>query len=344
MTTTSNTRLRIMTLIAALAMGAAPRARAEGTAAADAFLLLPVSAREVGLGQATLPVVRDATAFHWNPAGIGMVSSPDFAASYARMYEGVANHQMVAVAAPTGYRGLSVGLAWVRLGVDDIPRYPVLGPLSGDRFLTALAGATGYFGYAQSALFLTIARRNEFDLELGWQYLTLPMSVPVGVTIKYLSASTGDSSFAAEGSGIGIDVGAQSHFSLARALDTDYLGTMSFGLTLANVGGTRMTWNTPTDRTDKQDLAVRWGAAYDQPIPIARGNLSGSLVRWPTAWHWGVDYTFMDRVSVRVGRDMIEENGLSFGAGVSWRALTLDYGLQRHDLGASHRVSLHYDM
>jgi len=315
--------------------------RAEAsTPNADAFLFLPVDAREIGLGQATVALVGDATSFHRNPAGLGMIGSLDAAASYTRLYRGLASHQMVAAGMPVG-ETFRVGLSWVRLGVDDIPIYPSLEALTTaeERRDRARKGASGSLGYAQNAFYLTFARRIHMQVDLGWQYLTLPMELPVGVSVKYLTASAGDTISA---SGIGVDVGVQSRFSLGRTLDSRALGDIALGLSLANVGRTRMTWDTPSQRKDTQSMKLSYGVAYQQPIPIIRSTVLATFSGYGKATGWGLEYTFMDQVSLRMGRDMIAENGTSLGAGIAWRGLRLDYALQRHDLGATHRVSLHY--
>lgn len=324
----------------ALAAALSPRVQAGSTPNADAFLRLPINAREVALGQAMVALAQDATAFHWNPGGIGMLDGFDAAASYSRLYQGIGNHQMLAAAAPIGH-SLAIGLGWVRLGVDDIPYYPSLQNLTSvpDRMDLTRRGAIGHFTYGQNAFFLTFARRNRFLLDMGWQYLTLPMELPVGITVKYLTASAGDS---ASGSGIGIDLGTQTRFSLGRTLDSPALGTISLGVALGNIGGTRMTWDTPTDRTDKQPMQLYYGGAYEQPLSFIRGRLTGALASTGAGRAWGLEYAFIDQIFLRVGQSLASDSHLAMGAGIGWRGVRLDYALQQHPLGATHRVSLHY--
>jgi len=299
-----------------------------------------VDAREVGLGQATMASVDDATAFHWNPAGLGMVRSFDAAASYSRLYAGLASHQMVAVGAAVDQR-LRVGLSWVRLGVDNIPAYAPFPAFSDARSREEQAkqGPIGTFGYSQNAAYLTVAWQTSREVALGWQYLTLPMELPIGATIKYLAVSAGDT---ISGSAIGLDLGAQARFPLSRAFDNRLLGDMSLGLAIANVGRTRMTWDTPSRRGDTEPMQLRYGAAYEQPLAIIRSAVVLAMSGAGAKRGWGLEYRFLDELSLRMGKDMIAENGVSFGAGIGWRGLRLDYALQRHDLGITHRVSLHY--
>lgn len=335
----SITRRPVQPLAAACLLACLGVVAKASTPSADAFLLIPVDAREIGLGQATVALVNDATAFHRNPAGLGMIRGFDAAASYTRLFAGVGSHQMLSGGLQVG-RAFRVGLSWVRLGVDDIPIYPSLATFTTpqEREAHAAQGAAGSFGYAQNAFFFTVARLQATQVDLGWQYLTLPMEVPVGITVKYLTASAGDT---ISGSGIGVDLGAQLRFPLGRALDNTALGNASLGLTLMDLGRTHMTWDTPTKRRDTQSMRLIIGAAYEQPLPLIRSSVIATYTRHGRN-SWGLEYSFVDQLFLRLGRDPIAENGLSFGAGIAWRDLRLDYALQRHELGATHRVSLHF--
>ncbi|HOF60056.1 MAG TPA: hypothetical protein PK251_01115 [Candidatus Latescibacteria bacterium] len=310
------------------------------TPSADAFLVAPVSAREVSLGQATVGSVNDATAFHRNPAGLGYVRSLDAAASYSRVFGSLATHQMVAFALPVTER-VTAGAGWVRMGVDDIPVYPSLSsyPTPWERESYARLGSTGSIGFSQNAFFLTLARMHRFNVDFGWQYLTLPVEMPVGVTLKYLTITAGDT---ASGQGLGLDVGVQSRFSLARALDVPSAGMLNIGVTLVNAGRTKITWDTATRREDVQSMAVRFGAAYEQPLPRINSAVTVAAAKIGDGGAWGVEYSFARQIMLRVGDSGIGEGSFAGGAGFRWRNVDLDYALQRHPLGTSHRVSVQY--
>ena len=317
---------------------------------ADAFWLVPVSAREMSLGQATLAETDDATAFHWNPAGIGHVRSFDATASYTSMMGGLASHQLLAAAMPVGDK-LALGAAWVRVGVDDIPVLPSLEDyLSADernRYAVQYGNdPMGYFTYSQNAFVISLARSAKVDFDMGWEYLTLPLEVPVGISAKYLTVSAGDS---ASASGIGFDIGAQLAFDANRALDTRTLGRVSLGLALANVGGMKMTWDTPRDAddpkySDEMKMMVAWGAAYRQPIPSLNSSLTFLTARAVGGTAWGFEYWYRDMIALRAGRDMLDSTDWSLGTGISWLGFGFDYALQWHPLGVTHRVSLQYHL
>ncbi len=318
----------------------ASSARGAATSDSDAFRQLPVSAAEAAFGQATIAVVHDATAFHWNPGGLGMLTGIDAGASYSKLYQGLGSYHMFAAATPVAGSALSIGAAWVRLGVDDIPYYPSLDGFQtpGERQVHARTGASGHFAFSQNGYYLTVARRNEITLDLGWQYLTLQMTAPVGVTVKYLTISAGDS---ASASGIGIDVGSQFRFDLGRAMDSQYLGAAAFGIVLANAGGTRMTWDTPTKHEDEEEMALPYGVSYEQPLPIAKGSLLMAVAGHGEGMSWGLEYNMLETLYLRTGRNAVTSR-LDLGAGLAWQGVHVDYALQRHPLGSTHRVSLRY--
>ena len=333
-------------LIAVLFVGPAPVLATE-EAQAGAFLMLPVSAREAALAQTAVVIDSEATAFHWNPGGLGEVRSTDVSASYTALYDNLASHQTLAAAVPIGYQ-LVVGAAWVRVGVDDIPIYPSISayPLKDREILAQHYSGTpdGMMSFTHSAYVLSIARSNDFTLNLGWQYLPLPVSMPVGVSAKYISIAAGDS---ASGTGIGYDAGARLAFNLGRALDNQSLGTFRLGVTVQNIGGTKITWDTPQppddpDYADEMERMTHWGMAYEQPLPAFQSRVTGALTYTPWGTAWGIEYTFRDLASLRAGRDVIEDNSLSFGAGFGLAGVRADYSIQWHPLGVSHRVSLHY--
>jgi hypothetical protein len=55
-----------------------------------------------------------------------------------------------------------------------------------------------------------------------------------------------------------------------------------------------------------------------------------------------VAYTFDQQIALRIGDSGIGEDAVAVGAGFIWKNLEFDYALQRHPLGASHRVSIQY--
>ena len=326
---------------------ALPTGAGAATQNADAFWLIPVSAREMAVGQAVIANVDDATAFHWNPAGLGRMTSLGAVSSYTSMVGGLASHQMLAAGMPVGNQ-LVLGASWVRLGVDDIPVLPALDYIGSDEreYYAKLYGSNplGYMNYSHDAFTLTLARDMNVDFKMGWSYLTLPLRIPVGVSVKYFSISSGDSVSA---SGIGFDAGGQVSFDVNRALDTRALGEITLGAALSNVAGTKITWDTPKatgdpEYSDKLEMALAWGASYRQPLQMINSSVIVSSTVAADGSAWGIEYWYRDIVALRAGRDMLDTTSRSIGAGVAYFGFGFDYAIQWHPLGITHRVSLQY--
>lgn len=105
-----NPRAAGLALLAALLFAAHP--------AAAYFEQTAVGARGGSLGQGAIAVIRDASAYYWNPAALAMLRRPQAMADYAKPY-GVPdlNANAVAVAAPAF--GMGWGAAWHRYGLSN---------------------------------------------------------------------------------------------------------------------------------------------------------------------------------------------------------------------------------
>ena len=87
-----------------------------GTTAAE-FLSIPIGARATAMGSAIAASVDDATAMYWNPAGLGRMEQPAFAAEHASWLAGI-NLNYAAVALPT--RLGTVGMAVTSLRTPNM--------------------------------------------------------------------------------------------------------------------------------------------------------------------------------------------------------------------------------
>ena len=94
------------------------------------FLSHGVGARALGMGGAFVAVADDATATYWNPAGLTKVKKHSFSAMYSDTFStgdgswlsrGLVTYNFVNYVYQIEDIG-SLGLSWIRLGVDDIPR------------------------------------------------------------------------------------------------------------------------------------------------------------------------------------------------------------------------------
>ncbi|MFH1007194.1 MAG: UPF0164 family protein [Candidatus Latescibacterota bacterium] len=312
------------------------------TQEADAFLSLGVGARAIALGGAFSAMADDGTAFFWNPAGLARLERPEVTMMYSSLFgltDALASHHVLAYAHPL--KGIHFSAGWIRLGVDDIPRFPELkwenGPKrtyrSGDTSLQGDGVPDGYFTDREDAIYLSFTKMNTLEVDLGWQYFAFPIYLPIGVNFKFLNYSLDKAS----GRGVGIDVGSMLLLDLDELLDNVALGRASLGLVVQDVANTAIIWK--SKHQDTIPTNVKFGAAFEQPIsPLnSRATLLWEIEsKHKGTHHVGLEYTYAERLALRVGYD---EARVSAGAGITFWMFRMDYALSNYDLGIIHRAS-----
>lgn len=154
------------------------------------FLAIGVGARALGMSNAQVASVNDITAGYWNPAGLTRVEA-DFqlSAMHSEYFAGIAKYDYGAIARRIDSNS-TVGITFIRFGVDDIPN------------TTELIDADGNWNYdriysftaADYAVMLSYARK-----------LPVP-GLSVGGNAKIVHRLIGDMGKAW---GFGLDLGAQ---------------------------------------------------------------------------------------------------------------------------------------
>ncbi len=86
------------------------------------FLNIGAGARGLGMGNAQVATVSDATAGYWNPAGLAQVKdNPLGTIMHAEYFGGIAKYDYAAVAVPIQDNKRTLGFSLLRFAVDDIP-------------------------------------------------------------------------------------------------------------------------------------------------------------------------------------------------------------------------------
>ena len=337
-------------LIASLILPSTLKAADEGAHAAE-FLSHGVGARALGMGSAFVAIADDATATYWNPAGLTKVKKHSFSAMYSDTFStgdgtwlsrGLVAYNFVNYVYQIEDIG-SLGLSWIRLGVDDIPRTTFIdinnnGKLGdfhdinnngvkdeGELFIDKPEVAE-YFSNTDNALLISYARQ-------------VHSMVSVGGNLKLLNQSI----FEYGGNGFGIDIGLMAE---------PYKG-LRVGAMLLDATGTQIRWNTPEKPTFTRTRRLRFGTAYHFTFPrFGRGAFSvdietdqadleedgdsGGLIL-----RAGAEYWLFDTLAIRAGRN---GDGLSAGAGfrlkVNTMSFFINYAFNTHTLGGSQRISV----
>lgn len=318
----------------------------EGSHAAE-FLSHGVGARALGMGSAFVAIADDATAAYWNPAGLAKVKKHSFSAMYSDTFstgdgsffgKGLVNYNFVNYVHQIEDIG-SLGLSWIRLGIDDIPRTTFI-DVDNNGFLGDYQDINGngikdegepyidrptvaeYFSNTDNALFISYARQ-------------IHPIVAVGGNLKLLSQSI----FENTGRGFGIDIG--------------LILTRFIGITLLDVTGTQIRWDTADKPIFTRGRRLRFGGAYQFTFPsfgkgaisadletdqadLEEGTDSGGLL-----FRTGAEYWLFNTLALRCGWN---GHGFSAGTGLQLRVSTMtfyvDYAFNTHTLGGSQRISV----
>lgn len=321
----------------------------EGSHAAE-FLSHGVGARALGMGSSFVSIADDATAVYWNPAGLVQIQRRAFATMYSDSFgavqggfpsKGLVEYNFVSYVQQIEGIG-SMGISWIRLGVDDIP-YTTFMDVNGNGHLGDFLDkdgdgvkdpgelyidrpeVAGYFSNVDNALLISYARQVHPIFSIGGNLKLLRQSL-----------------FENSGNGLGLDLGL-----MLKPFDRLHIGAM-----LADATGTQIHWNTPDKPIFTRDHRFRLGMSYRISLPmVGKVTLGVDLETdrkdlqtdrgTERIFRFGGEYWLFDVVALRIGAE-----GAKFGAGAGIHlrfgetALFADYAFNAHDLGNSQRISI----
>jgi hypothetical protein len=327
-------------IAAALASAILLSSAAEAGRYAGDFLDIGVGGRALAMGGAFVSIADDPSGPYYNPAGIGRLRKREATLMHSWLYMGMATHDFVSFATPLG-EGLGLALSGIRFGVDDIPIFPELGGTPDERRqdpqLRPDGTPEGYFADVEYAGCLTLAKEIVHEFGEDIEYIAVPVSLSVGGNLKYIYQSLMDNT----GTGIGVDFGMTFGLKLSDMFARSYLGGLSAGFSVMDIGGTKITWDTASKRADEITPNYRYGASYVQNLASLRGVLTLSLEvasKYGQRVSFGGEYVLMDRVAVRAG---YTGSDITLGAGVSGPYhSSVDYVFAGHSIDNTHRISL----
>jgi hypothetical protein len=315
---------------------------------AGAFLEIPVGSRALAMGGAYTAIANDESAFHWNPGGVSLVDHKlagfMYSAEYGTPGSSLATFYQIGFTYPM--KDFTLAANWERFSIGDLVHTPDLTNVTvtdqrAELVRESYAGAADYFSDNEDAIVLSVARDNHFTLDWGWLYYKQKIEVPIGVNFKIIHQGIGSFGSA---SGIGVDAGIMLRFSVADFLLLPYLGNISLGTSITDIGGTHLSWS--TQRTQIIPMHVNGGLAYTQPVPLLNtvATISSDfLLGEAEKPRFGVDFLYADKVSLRAGLD---RGFFATGAGFNWqKKVDVNYSLSINDaLGPEHRLSFSVDI
>lgn len=316
------------------------------------FLSHGVGARALGMGSAFVSIADDATAAYWNPAGLAKVEKHAFSIMYSDSFgageggflnKGIVEYNFVNYVHQVNGFG-SLGISWIRLGVDDIPLTTftdtngngldddyleldgIPGKSENDGQYFEPPTVTGYFSNTDNALLISYARKVSPKFSIGANYKLLRQSI-----------------FENAGSGNGLDVG---------FITGPFVG-FHFGGMLEDATGTQVRWDTGAEPTFTRSPRFRFGASYQRALPAIGDLTVGADVQMNQKdlnqenkvggplFRLGAEYWLLNVVAFRVGT---EAEKLALGAGLRLgmgeATMFADYAFNAHDIGNSQRISI----
>ncbi len=285
-----------------LVVGSGLFAEAQGqTADGAAFLKIGMGGRALAMGGAFAAVADEAGSGYWNPGGLDLIHRTRMEASYSRLSLD-RHYDTGALSQPLGRYG-SVGLGWMRFGVDKIELR------SGDT-----ATPDGYGRDDENAYLVSYSKSV-----LGF--------LGVGITGKYITQTLLGRHATASGADLGLLVRMTNGWSVAvvkQNMDAE------------------LSWNTghkdPLPRLTKVGVAYE---TFGRRLLVACDRVSSNQER--TEIRFGAEGKVSPTWSLRGGYGHGEVSlGMGVFAPLPWVGARLDYGFGTDRLGQhpTHRFAL----
>jgi hypothetical protein len=219
------------------------------------FLNLGAGAKAMGMGNAQVSLVNDATAGYWNPAGLlHSKNKYEVALMHSEYFAGIAKYDYGAITTKLDSNS-AAGLSVIRFGVDNIPN------------TTELIDANGNWDYGR------IKNFSSYDLAVILSYARTLKALPgvkLGSNFKIVRRKIGDFGGAW---GFGLDLGAQYEYKKWQ------LGAMVNDITT-----TVNAWSYSIDEKTKQTFIATGNSipsnASEITLPKLRLGVSRQFLVW----------------------------------------------------------------
>jgi len=294
---------------------------------AGEFLNPGVGGRALALGGAYVAVANDVTAGYWNPAGL--IYSDGLQIQFMHEKRFISSIQFDYLGAANKFEdGSSIGISFIRLGIDDIKNT-----------VNALAGQDVSEGFINSRITSFNTADHAFFLSYSRRYSE---NISYGANVKFIYRDYSSESAL----GIGFDVG------LMMELQPNF----KFGLILRDITTTMMAWSTskkefikPSVRSglsyiyqfEEIDLYVQ--PSFDAGIIFESRNQSSQINLGAISidTFWGLEIGYSSVSFLRLGFDDIQRFCCGLGLSITKLAVDYSYTDYARELGNVHRISFH---
>jgi hypothetical protein len=311
------------------------------------FMAVGAGVRAIGLGGAYTAIADDASAIYWNAAGVSQIRDFEFNLMSAFLYNGLARYELISACVPLP-NDVTIGLNITGLIIDDIPIYNeshIVGTNVDQRSTDldwimddeeGVGVNDGTFRSADYLFQFAFAKHLHYDLNMGWLFFELPFDLHFGGNIKYIARDILENT----GNGTGFDFSVIAKTDLGVLLDLEWLGKISWGLNMQDIGGTVVTWDVQSNHEDEILFNTKTGVAIFQPLNFIKSNLILSADKdyvYKGVSHYGAELNYAETVSLRAG---YYDSNFSTGFGVQIYDYILDYAFVTNTLGSTNRVGI----
>ncbi len=301
--------IAVLTLVITLGLFQSVAVAGDSGDSGALFLRIGMGARASGMGEAFIGVAKDASSLYWNPGAMAAVLGTNALLVHNEYMQSLRLEQL---ALTHEFEYGTLGLGFTGLYMDEMERredVPTAVPL-------------GMF----SAYDVAVA--------VGFSRYIVP-NLSAGIALKPVYQKIDEES----AHGLAVDLGI---YHISR------ISGVKFAAVIANVGAP-MKFISESYALPRM---LKVGGSYERRVPSARGDILFVLdIVFPNdgdvRQHAGVEYGYDDLLFLRAGyKAGYDSHGASFGMGVRYRKLNLDYAvlLIRNDLGDSHRISLAFKL
>ncbi|RLC48398.1 MAG: hypothetical protein DRH57_02290 [Candidatus Cloacimonadota bacterium] len=306
------------------------------------FIAIGAGVRSLSMGGAFVAVANDGSAIYWNAAGISQIREKEIILMRAFLYDNIASYDFISLCIPLP-SDVSVGLAWTRLSIDDIPYFSekhLTGTNTDQRSSDINKQLTGIpdgeFSSSDNLFQFAFSKHISQLVNMGWLFFEVPIDYYFGATIKYIKRDL----YKFSATGTGVDLSAMIKSDLAILTELDWLGEIRYGINIQDVAGTKITWDTKSRWSDEIITNTKMGVAVVQPIPKIHSVITIDY-DWDNAYkytsHIGLELQYKKFAFLRTG---YSDDDYSFGAGITYRRFNINYAFLTNVLANTHRVGV----